>query len=253
MIIRETDQHFVMTTQNEHAIFSSEIARGFTENLFIDRKYISDVLIAIQEHDRSWIRLDDTPTWNDRNSVPFSFVDYPLLPKLVLYKLGLDEVEEMNEYAALLCSLHYTSFKHIQRSKVTDCIDFIKNETNRQKRLKAKLGFPPEEMILAHFRLLQLCDEISLYVCMNNPGVSKEDEHPWYKEGFETTIGQQKVNAYWISNNEIFIKPLLFEIEMSATIKTKYVMKDLIKRVGIDTAYKETDLSEQEVIFRVNT
>ncbi len=253
MIIRETDQHFVMTTQHEHANFSSKIARGFAEQLFIDSEFITDVLIAIQEHDRSWIRLDDTPTWNDRNSVPFSFVDYPLLPKLALYKLGLDEVEEMNEYAALLCSLHYTSFKHIQRSKVTDGIEFIKNEARRQKRLKAKLGFPQEEMIMAHFRLLQLCDEISLYVCMNNPGVAKENEHPWYKEGFETTIGEQKVNAYWLSSSDIFIKPLLFENETTATIKMKYVMKDLINRVGIATAYKDTDFTEQEVVFRVHT
>nr|WP_253735858.1 DUF3891 family protein [Paenibacillus sp. FJAT-26967] len=34
-------------------------------------------------------------------------------------------------------------------------------------------------MIEQHFKLLKLCDELSLYVCLNEPGVSKDEEHPW--------------------------------------------------------------------------
>ncbi|WP_156430913.1 DUF3891 family protein [Paenibacillus sp. FJAT-26967] len=49
----------------------------------------------------------------------------------------------------------------------------------RQQRLKAKLNQPGESMIEQHFKLLKLCDELSLYVCLNEPGVSKDEEHPW--------------------------------------------------------------------------
>ncbi|MNI05060.1 hypothetical protein D3C73_580040 [compost metagenome] len=249
MIVRETDPYFVMTTQHDHAEFSSKVASYFAESLLGESKYSSDVLFAIQQHDRGWIRLDDTPIWNDRNNVPFSFIDFPLLPKLILYKKGLDEVEEMNDYAALICSLHYSAFKHIQRSQITDCIDFIRHEAERQNRLKAQLDYPDEEMIVRHFRLLQLCDEISLYVCMNNPGVIKENEHPWYREGFEIMIDDQKIHAHWMSENEIVISPFIFKSEVTATTKSKHVPKELIKRVGIAADYIETDWTEQEVIF----
>lgn len=253
MIVRETDQHFVMTTQHEHARFAGEIANYFVKSLFLDEKYIRDVLFAIQEHDRGWIRLDDTPIWNDRHSVPFSFADYPLLPKLALYRIGIDEVEKINDYAALLCSIHYSSFTHLQSSKLTDCVNFINNEIERQTRLKAKLGQPTEDMISNHYKLLQLCDDISLYVCINNPGATKDIEHPWFKEGFDTIINDQRINAHWINNKEIVISPFLFERDFTTTIKSKQVPKELIGRLGINDAYKETNWTEQEVIFRVNS
>lgn len=239
-----------MTKQHDHAHFSGQVARGFTESLFVDRKYVQDVVLAIQEHDRAWIRLDDTPIWNDRNAVPFSFVDYPLLPKLALYRLGLDEVEGMNEYAALLCSLHYSSFHHIRNSDLSDCVAFVNHETERQNQLKAGLGVLPDGILSTHLRLLKLCDKISLYVCLNEPGVSKDREHPWYKEGVGIAMGEQHVTANWLSSNEILIRPRLFEKETRATLKFKQVSKDLIKRVGIEEAYKQTNWKEMDVVFR---
>ncbi|MCQ6561238.1 DUF3891 family protein [Paenibacillus mendelii] len=249
MIIRETDTHVVMTAQHEHAQFAGCIASHFLERLFIDPSYRQDTIMAITEHDRSWIRLDETPIWNDRHAVPFSFGDYPLLPKLLLYQYGLDETEAMNEYAALLCSLHYSSFRHIRNSKQPDCMAFIHNEAERQRRIQAKLNVQDESMVGQHLKLLQLCDEISLYVCLNEPGATKEDEHPWYREGFETLIDDQRLAARWVSGGQIQINPFPFKQAFSAAIHSKHVSKEAIQRLGIDTAYKETPLMEQTVTF----
>ncbi len=38
------------------------------------------------------------------------------------------------------------------------------------------------ENLERNFRLLQTCDDLSLFVCLNEPGRS---DHPWYREGFE--------------------------------------------------------------------
>ncbi|WP_261378344.1 DUF3891 family protein [Paenibacillus agilis] len=143
-----------------------------------------------------------------------------------------------------------SSFVHIQRSELLDCIHFIANEKERQQRIRARLGELDEHMVASHFKLLQLCDDISLYVCMNEPGVSKVNEHPWYKEGFETIIKGQKINARWISANEIKIDPCVFDSEFTATMKSKYVAKDVISRIGIHAAYKETKWSELTVTFK---
>lgn len=250
MIVREAESHFVMTPQHEHARFAGQLAQGFREDLFVDRAFRQDVLLAIQEHDRGWIRLDDTPIWNDRDGIPYSFVDYPLLPKLALYRVGLDEVENMNEYAALLCSLHYSSFHHLRHSTLPDCIHFIAHETERQERLKARLGHPPDEIMAAHYRLLKLCDRISLYVCLNEPGVTKEREDPRYKEGFGIEMEKRNVTAEWISDHEIAIQPDLFDQDAGATLKSKRVAKSLIRQVGLAEAYRQTDWLEREVTFR---
>nr|WP_237684619.1 DUF3891 family protein [Paenibacillus arenosi] len=85
---------------------------------------------------------------------------------------------------------------------------------------------------------------------MNVPGVSKENEHPWYKEGFETIIQDQKINAHWVSANEIKIDPYLFDSEFTVTMKSKYVEKDAIGRIGIHAAYKETECSELKVMLK---
>ncbi|WP_088102902.1 DUF3891 family protein [Halalkalibacter urbisdiaboli] len=240
MIILETGDYFKMTTQHDHSIFSGELAKHLEDNLFIDAEYKDAVILAIREHDRAWIRLDQMPIWNDQRNIPFSFMDYPLFPKISMYSKGIDEVEEMNQYSALLCSIHYTSFGHIRKSKHKDCVDYMKNEFTRQKKLKSNLHNPNEEMIKKHFKLLQLFDELSLYVCLNEEGTSKSHEHPWYVEGFETLIDGQRYYAEWKSRAEIKIEPFPFTDEFDITFKTKYISKDLREKIGINSAYIDT-------------
>ncbi|UVI29429.1 DUF3891 family protein [Paenibacillus spongiae] len=249
MIIRETEHHFVMTAQDEHAHFSGLIANHFADHLFIDPSYRSDTILAIHEHDRSWIRLDETPIWNDRIAVPFSFSDYPLLPKLILYRYGLDETESMNEYAGLLCSLHFSSFQDIRQSTRSECVEFIRHEAARQQRIKDKWKPLDDSMVSKHLKLLQLCDGISLYVCLNEPGAAKENEHPWYREGFDMQIDDRKLTAQWMNEERIMIDPFPFKEAFKAAIRSKHVAKDSIKQNGIDAAYKNTPFTEQIITF----
>lgn len=251
MIIRETEEAFVMTTQDDHGHFSEEIAQGFREEWFLDEKYKEACLLAIREHDRSWIRLDIAPIWNDRQASPFSFLDYPVPPKLVMYKLGVDEIEEMSEYAALLCSMHYASFfKSVQGTGHEAEIEFYHRELERQARLRETLNHPDEAMIARHYQLLQLCDDISLYVCMNQEGASKEQEHPWFKEGFNSLVGGQKFVAEWFSKSEIHVTPtLLFAQEWQTMLRYKFVSKNRTREVGIHQAYQECEWTELKVTF----
>ncbi|WP_054954749.1 DUF3891 family protein [Paenibacillus dakarensis] len=250
MIIRETEESFVMTAQDEHAHFSEAVAQGFREEWFLGDKYMEDCMLAIREHDRSWIRLDDTPIWNDHAHVPFSFIDYPVLPKLVMYERGVDEVEAMSAYAALLCSMHYASFfKSVQGAGHEAEMEFYHRELARQTRLKLVLQEPDEMLIARHFQLLQLCDDISLYVCMNKEGVSKEQENPWFKQGFNSLVDGQRFIAEWVSRQEIRITPGLFAQEWTAVLRNKHVPKKRIREVGIHAAYQECEWTEVKVSF----
>lgn len=158
MIVREYPKHFVMITQHDHAGLSGVLASHIQGIWFRPDCYDRDTLLAISEHDRGWIRLDERPLWDDLSASPYSFINYPLLPKLPAYKSGLDEVEHMSKYAGLLCSMHYSSFHHIQTSTERDWVQFYETELKRQQRIKKDLNDLDENTLSNHFKVLKLCD-----------------------------------------------------------------------------------------------
>jgi hypothetical protein len=251
MIVRETEHEFVMITQNDHAHLSGVLASHFNKEFFREDSYYQELILAIYEHDRSWIRLDDTPLWNDRKQVPFSFMDYPLLPRLTLYTYGLDEIEKMSKYACLICSLHYSSF--FQSNKQKECIDFYEMEISRQKRIEEELQLSDQVMIEKHLRLLQLCDDLSLYVCLNEPGADKDNEYPEYRNGFSNSekfsVDNNILTASWKSQNEIVITSFPFDHEFSTKLRLKRMSKNHITLFGIEEAYKKTKWIDQEIIY----
>lgn len=247
MIIRETEDAFVMTTQDDHGRFSGDVARGFRRELFMDESVLEEVLLAITEHDRAWLRMDDTPIWNDESRTPYTFIDYPVQPKMLMYTKGVDEIEAMSPYAGYLCSLHFASF--MKNATEAPLVEFYHSEAERQKRLREQFSFPDEDVVNRQFGLLQLCDDISLYVNMNAPGVPKDQEHPWFKEGFDMSIDGERVKASWASEREIRLHPFLFEQAWSASVKWKYVLKAKIDQQGVAKAFHGAAWTEQTVTF----
>lgn len=250
MIIRETEDVIVMTTQDDHGRFSGDVARGMTKDWLPEGLHREDCLLAIAEHDRSWLRLDDHPVWNDGSQLPFTFMDYPVLPKLHMYQTGLMEIEQMSKYAALLCSMHFASFFKISPDSLSEAErDFYKGELARQERLLKELGHPDDRLVERHFQLLQLCDDISLYVCLNRDGASKAEEHPWFRDGFNKRVDGQSFYAEWTGPAEISMSPFPLETEWEAVMRSKHVSRRRISEVGLYKAYQETPWTDLRVTF----
>jgi hypothetical protein len=231
VIIRETEDEFYMITQHDHAQLSGVLASHFSKPFFKEDPEYESLIFAIYEHDRSWIPLDDTPIWNDRSGVPFSFRDYPLLPKLLAYTHGLNETEQRNSYAGLLCSLHYSSF--FLHNPHPDCIDFYDAETARQHRIRQQIQIADSELINKHFQLLQLCDDLSLFVCLNEP-----------------TFNNGLLSARWLSQIDIALTPFPFDNEFKTELRHKRVPKIEIQQHGLEEAYKNVDWADQELVYR---
>ncbi|PFG03558.1 DUF3891 family protein [Bacillus sp. es.034] len=252
MIIRETDDSFIMIKQHDHAFVSGETIKHINRNLLISDQFFDDFVYASHQHDRSWIGLDDTPIWNDGKQIPFTFSDYPLLPKLAFYQIGLNEIEEVNLYAALLCSLHFCSF--FDKSKDPDCLQFLRDEANRQQKIRNHLPKIDEELLTQHFQLLQLSDNLSLYFCLNEPGVEKENEHLWFKDGFKNTegfhSGNQRLKTRWVNEHEVTFDDFPFETDFQVTLPYKKVDKRAIRKMGIAEAYEESQLEKHTILIR---
>lgn len=249
MIVVEKESEFIMMTQHDHATLSGDLARELPIAA-LDEQSKLDVLFAIYEHDRGWIDLDATPFWNDRDDIPYSFTNFPTVPKLSFYRKGIEEVTQANPYAGLLCSLHYQSF-YIKDSS-TAGKSFIEHEDDRQLVIKQQLPdqYLNEKELKYHLDLLQFHDNLSLYMCLNTPGISKENEHVWYKNGFVQTfpyLNNQVIHPQWVSSQKIVLDPFPYETTFEVFVPLKHVRKEAVREMGIAEAYKQASFQERHV------
>ncbi|ASN03564.1 DUF3891 family protein [Virgibacillus necropolis] len=251
MIVRERTDDIVMITQDNHARISGVFAAKWENSIFNDKDKRASVELAISEHDRGWIPVDKKPFWNDQTGLPYSFMDLPTEPKLVFYKNGIDEIEKMDPYASLLCSHHYYRFTADDFGEESQ--RFLRNEQDRQNRIKQLIDFD-EEAFQFHYDLLNFCDNLSLYVCLNEPDVSKEHEHYFYKKGmpipstFSFFYGSH-LDICWKDKHTISLSQLPFEEPVVIEINQKVVPKEHIAEEGILSAYENT--LEERVRVRV--
>jgi hypothetical protein len=250
MIIRETATHFTMITQNDHAHLAADMAAYLKPSLYLNSEYASDVLLAIREHDRCWIKLDAMPIWNDQSHAPFGFDDYPIQPKMMFYRFGIDEIQEMSAYASYLSSVHFASFQPIRESDLPECVEFVRYEKKRQASIQNQIQMPEQDVIQRHSQLLKCCDDLSLYVSLNEPGVSKKEEHPWFRDGFDVTLDrEERMIAHWVNERVVQVAPFPYVHEFSVSMKLKHVSKEAVQKSGIDRAYHDTAWTEQTFHF----
>src|SRR5699024_651196 len=200
LIIRERDYAFVMIEQHHHAQISAEIIGKWRDYLFHHDPLYKSVMYAIEQHDCGWRFFDEQPFWNDAEQAPYAFTNFPTMAKSVLYTKGIDEVEALDPYAAVLCSAHYTKF--LEKSEHREARRFVERENLRRERILSQLEIESMNIVDQHLALLQFADNISLYLCLNEPGAKKEAEHFFFKRGIPVsqilkhTISKI-VQAYW--------------------------------------------------------
>ncbi len=135
---------------------------------------------AVANHDLAWREPDLEVLWNEERDRPYSFVDYPFELKLPAQKKGIDLVEARDPYAGCLCSMHYARF--LLDAEGPEEIEFREGEFDRQDRIKKSMSAEKQESLECNFGFLRLCDGLSLFLCLNEPG--SEDSPPPYPGGF---------------------------------------------------------------------
>ncbi|MDR4984741.1 DUF3891 family protein [Bacillus cereus] len=253
MIFREkNEKESILIRQHDHGFLAGEIASKIKEDFFENQEYLMESIDAIYEHDRGWIELDKVPILNDAKNIPYTFMDCPSSLRFVFYMIGLNEIEESNPYGALLCSKHFLSFPLNEEDE--EMMSFYRNELERQKRILKTLTKEQYDLFDKHYRLLKFCDELSLYVCMNKPGVKKKDEIDLFKDGFEGTEmfnskEEKRIQAEWVDEEKIRIAPFPFKTEFHTYVKYKTINKYEIEEKGIAKADKESEMKEQKICF----
>ncbi|WLV24981.1 DUF3891 family protein [Aciduricibacillus chroicocephali] len=245
MIIRERENEYVMIEQADHSVISGDCFANWKDELLRGDQFTDAIRYAITNHDFGWKEFDKMPFWNDETNAPYNFMDFPSIPKLVFYKNGIDELENLNPYAGMLASRHYSHLV-IGDSEYEEAKTFINNELERRERLAKEIEGFVAELFEYHYALLAICDNFSLFVCLNEPGTSKEEEHPLFKDGIPIPgdlkiLDHNKFNLEWIDDNKVKLSPFPFKTETPFALRQRILPKDLIRKKGLIKSYLETE------------
>ncbi len=215
MIVRQRGNQFVLIQQHQHALMSGV----FAENLEQTIRPRKETLYAISYHDVGWIELDQEIHWDEKNHRPFHFTDYPLAQKLVAYQKGITEVEANSIYAGYLCSKLYATYLEKENNPLA--VEFLSKEQIRRQRMRKYLSLEEKQYLIDNFRLLRFCDDLSLALCLNEPG---HQTHPWYQNG----IQYNGINYHWVWErvDRLRLSPNLFKSSFPVQIPYTIVGTD---------------------------
>lgn len=215
MIIKEFATHYELIHQHDHALLSGEMAFHSGKSPFKEADF--QTVLTATLHDLSWIESDKQLT------KPYDFTNYPLLDRLNLYRTGIDKTEQLDPYAALLTSMHYCAF--LKRGKSKEVDHFLQEEEHRQKKLSQ--WYHSVDLSFA-LRQLKMWDNLSLYVCLNEPGTTKTNEHIWFKNGIQGVTADGKdimIHGKWRDEKTVIFSPFPFKRSWTAHIPVYHAEK----------------------------
>lgn len=255
MIVYEREHDFVLTTQHEHGLAAGELAAHWKAELLPEGTQRDELLLATKEHDRGWIELDAAPFWNDYSQSPYSFRDFPLRPRFVFYRKGVEEVCQKSPYAGLLCSKMYTDLfqKTLGASPQDDenIRNYLETEREYQLALEMRLG-GGEEMqrrVERDVGIMLFCDQLSLFLCMEEPGTPAA-RYEFFSKGltcsFDACAGQV-IQAEWLSGEKVGLSYFPFADDFIVTLPYKSVPKASIRKFGLLQAYGRAEWKERRV------
>ncbi|SCY89829.1 Protein of unknown function [Paenibacillus polysaccharolyticus] len=256
MIVYEREHDFVLTAQHEHGIVAGDMASHWKKKWLPHESHRDDLILAAKEHDRGWIDLDAAPLWNDYSQIPYSFRDFPLRPRFVFYRKGIEEVRQQNPYAGLLCSLMYTElFQKTLGANSEDDDDirqYLQEEQLQQESWKKELGVNAselEEQLKNDVEIMLFCDQLSLFLCMEEPGTPTA-RYDFFAEGLGCgfdTCPSSNVQVEWVSGEKVALSFFPFDEEFEVTMSYKVIPKASIRKFGMLQAYRRADWKKRQI------
>ncbi|SDD64230.1 Protein of unknown function [Paenibacillus sp. UNCCL117] len=251
MIVAERSGRFVLTTNDDHARMAGQLAGMLSKAVLPEKQRRKEFVYAVAEHDRSWIELDTAPIWNERAEKPFSITDYPLVIRLPHYLRGLDEVAKMSPYAGLLCSMHYTTLppdalKGAAGGANSQLFSVIKAVKQREMETIGQLKLHGDEemrLLEKHFKLLQMLDRLSLWLCTRCFGDDPADAADPYRLMFgsvEEGFRHDGIELRWSARKAVRVKPFLWNGPVMLTWKRKEIPASLAREIGLTRAWQES-------------
>jgi len=215
MLIQTRGPALRLIRQHDHGLVAGELAAAWKDPPG-SGEWGRVVVLATSLHDLGWRELDAPPRWNPETGRPYDFLDFPSEAKYEGAADGIDRIEELHPYAAVLVSLHYASFAPAGRPS-----EFEEAEEERRVELLDSLGdeAPGPRQIRADLQALQLMDNLSLFLCLTPPGADPDPRLSWLTpdllripEG-EEGGAERIISLDWRDGSVAVLDPYPFEEE----------------------------------------
>nr|WP_313784699.1 DUF3891 family protein [Paenibacillus larvae] len=122
--------------------------------------------------------------------------------------------------------------------------EWVDAEKRRQKEIREKLGLTDETSeykVKQHLALFKCCDNLSLFICMHDPGTRRKLKL-FAGAGFTFM-------AQWQDSYRLQLDPYVLDRELECEIGLKVVPKQLVRQEGIARAYAKTETARR--VFRL--
>jgi hypothetical protein len=216
MIVQERDGSLRLFRQLDHSLACGRMA---LEWIPIDGRSVpARAAIAIALHDFVWAAEDVEPVWDPETRRPVTFLSIPDARRIALYEAGLDRLEAIDGYAALLASLHFSRF-----AEEPEWTDFRRAEAIRRKRAARSLNMADDDPeLLAHFDLLRHLDDLSLFACLGGP--ASRDVPDWLTaDRVAASADGRRHVPEWIDARTIRLRPFPFRRPLCLAIPCRDV------------------------------
>lgn len=221
MIVQPAGEGLLLFRQTDHALLSGAFAQAWGNREVPEPARRASTLVAAARHDDGWAQWELAPRLA-KDGDPVDFIHIPVHEHVALYKRGIDLVEEEDDYAGLVTSLHgerlYTRpfypgmdprIDHLEGEDLDLATGYVEGERARQERLVAGLGEDARVDAEEGWRLLQVWDRLSLLVCMQPLSDEPEQELPPITVGG----GDVRIKARGTSSAQIECDPYPFANE----------------------------------------
>lgn len=227
MLIRHTTEGFFQCiSQRQHAVLSGWLAAQWSTPLD------PLLLAAITMHDDPWLTADLEPTLDPESGLPYSFVSYPTPEKIAFYRQGMDVLEDVDPYIALLVSLHYTTF-----SGTRDLAELQVPEAKRRSRLEDYLGPDAASADSDDLKWLRFFDLLSLVVCLTGPSTQPNSTPGWLEASAASVQAPDgtQLSLTWRNDQHVLITPWPFRV---ASLRYQLHLRRLVGRARNATEFE---------------
>lgn len=178
MIVQRLGGRLRLIRQTDHALLSGAFADAWGSEALPPPPRPGPTVAAAARHDDGWADWELAPTVDD-DGHPVDFIHVPRDEHVALYRRGIDLVCEEDPFAGLVVSMHgerlYTRpfvaggepmIDRLEGADRTLADGYVAGERERQGRLLAGLDRDAEADAGEAWRLIQVWDRLSLFVCM---------------------------------------------------------------------------------------
>ncbi len=184
MINRDLDDgRTILIRQEDHAAAAGCFAEHWGNDRFAPSSRQASLVCAAHLHDTHYHELEAVPPVDVAQGRPFGHRQLPFEPwHLEALQRNIDSVSKQDAYAGALVSMHHTGLMQNRYGMIRSWRDgqqqpgsarrirpelqaFIEGLEQKQKMILADLGLEGEMQREFDYRLLQVCDLLSLYIC----------------------------------------------------------------------------------------